>query len=31
MNLPTHFTPIDSREQLLSMLAEAAEIEHNLM
>jgi CDGSH-type Zn-finger protein/uncharacterized Fe-S cluster protein YjdI len=31
MNLPTHFTPIDSREQLLGMLAEAAEIEHNLM
>jgi CDGSH-type Zn-finger protein/uncharacterized Fe-S cluster protein YjdI len=31
MNLPDHFTPIDSREQLLSMLAEAAEIEHNLM
>jgi CDGSH-type Zn-finger protein/uncharacterized Fe-S cluster protein YjdI len=31
MNLPAHFTPIDSREQLLSMLAEAAEIEHNLM
>ncbi len=31
MTLPTHFTPIDSREQLLSMLAEAAEIEHNLM
>lgn len=31
MNLPTHFTPINSREQLLSTLAEAAEIEHNLM
>ena len=31
MRLPAHFTPIDSREQLLSMLVEAAEIEHNLM
>lgn len=31
MNLPACFTPIDSREQLLSMLVEAAEIEHNLM
>ena len=31
MNLPARFTPIDSREQLLSMLVEAAEIEHNLM
>jgi CDGSH-type Zn-finger protein/uncharacterized Fe-S cluster protein YjdI len=31
MTLPAHFTPIDSREQLLGMLVEAAEIEHNLM
>ena len=31
MNLPDHFTPIASREHLLGMLAEAAEIEHNLM
>lgn len=31
MNLPAHFTSIDSREQLLGMLVEAAEIEHNLM
>ena len=31
MNLPAHFTPIDSRERLLGMLVEAAEIEHNLM
>lgn len=31
MTLPAHFTPIDSREQLLGMLVEASEIEHNLM
>jgi CDGSH-type Zn-finger protein/uncharacterized Fe-S cluster protein YjdI len=31
MTLPLRFTPIDSREQLLGMLVEAAEIEHNLM
>ncbi len=31
LTMPIHFTPIDSREQLLSMLVEAAEIEHNLM
>ncbi len=31
MSLPAHFTPIETREHLLGMLAEAAEIEHNLM
>lgn len=31
MNLPSHYTPIETREHLLGMLAEAAEIEHNLM
>jgi CDGSH-type Zn-finger protein/uncharacterized Fe-S cluster protein YjdI len=31
MSLPTKFTPVESREILLGMLAEAAEIEHNLM
>jgi CDGSH-type Zn-finger protein/uncharacterized Fe-S cluster protein YjdI len=31
MTLPPRFTPVKSREILLGMLAEAAEIEHNLM
>ena len=31
MSLPAHFTPIETREHLLGMLAEAAEIENNLM
>jgi Ferritin-like len=31
MNLPAHFTPVDSRKQLLGLLVEAAEIEQNLM
>ena len=31
MTLPSHFTPLQTREHLIGMLAEAAEIEHNLM
>jgi CDGSH-type Zn-finger protein/uncharacterized Fe-S cluster protein YjdI len=31
MQLPEHYTPLSSREHLLGLLAEASEIEHNLM
>lgn len=31
MSIPSHFTPISTREEMLDLLAEAAEIEHNLM
>lgn len=31
MSLPADYAPVETREQLLGMLAEAAEIEHNLM
>ena len=31
MTIPAHFTPIHTREEMLDLLAEAAEIEHNLM
>jgi len=31
MSIPPQFTPIRSREEMLDLLAEAAEIEHNLM
>jgi CDGSH-type Zn-finger protein/uncharacterized Fe-S cluster protein YjdI len=31
MTLPLHFTPVATREHLLGLLAEASEIEHNLM
>ena len=31
MTLPLNFTPVATREHLLGLLAEASEIEHNLM